>query len=77
MEQGPPGAAAAQRCVRLGEEEVALLRLIAGGLSLAAVGRRQGLSERTVRRHLQKVLERVGARTPIEAVVWAVRRGLV
>lgn len=61
----------------MGREDVELLRLLAVGLSLESVARRLDLSERTVRRRMRSVCDRLGLGTPIEAVVWAVRRGLL
>ncbi len=62
--------------VRLADRDVELLRLLAKGLPLDAVARRVGLSERTVRRRVRDVCDRIGVNTRIEAVVWAVRQGL-
>ncbi|EHR63661.1 LuxR C-terminal-related transcriptional regulator [Saccharomonospora cyanea] len=62
--------------VRLADRDVELLRLLAKGLPLDAVARRVGLSERTVRRRVRDVCDRIGVSTRIEAVVWAVRQGL-
>lgn len=61
----------------MGREDVELLRLLAVGLSLESVARRLDLSERTVRRRMRSVCDRLGLGTPIEAVVWAVRRGVL
>ena len=61
----------------LSTDDVELLRLIAQGLRVDAVARRLDMSERTVRRRVRDICDRVGVRTPIEAVVWAVRNGLV
>ena len=58
-------------------QDVELLRLLAGGLVTPAVARRLNASERTVRRRMRAVCEQVGVGTPIEAVVWAVRPGLL
>ncbi len=65
-------------CERVGlaDRDVELLRLLAKGLPLDAVARRVGLSERTVRRRVRDVCDRIGVNTRIEAVVWAVRQGL-
>lgn len=57
--------------------DLALLTLVARGLTTAAVARRLGVSERTVRRRLQGTLRTLEVGTPIEAVVVAVRRGLI
>ena len=58
---------------RLDDDELLLLRLLSEGLSADVIGRRMGLSDRTVRRRLRSVCDRVGVGSPIEAVVWAVR----
>jgi DNA-binding NarL/FixJ family response regulator len=61
----------------LSRQDVELLRLIAGGLPLDAIARRLHTSERTVRRRTKLICDRLGVRASIQAVVWAVRRGLV
>ncbi|WP_443079159.1 helix-turn-helix transcriptional regulator [Streptomyces sp. NBC_01498] len=44
---------------------------------MAQVARRMGMSDRTLRRKLRAICDRVDVETPIEAVVWAVRRRIV
>jgi DNA-binding NarL/FixJ family response regulator len=61
----------------LTREEVELLGLLARGLPLCAVGRRLSASERTVRRRVRTICDRLAVGTPIEAVVWAAQRGLL
>ncbi|MEV6367920.1 response regulator transcription factor [Micromonospora sp. WP24] len=61
----------------LDAEDLRLLRLLATGLPLETVARRMGLSERTVRRRIRAVCDRLGVAAPIQAVVWAARRGLL
>jgi DNA-binding NarL/FixJ family response regulator len=61
----------------LAREEIALLALLAEGLPLEAIARRLDLSDRTVRRRVRAICDRLGLATPIQAVVWAARRGLV
>ncbi len=61
----------------LEQDDLALLALVAQGLTVEAVGRRMLLSERTVRRRLRTVCSALEVSTPIEAVVWAVRRDLI
>jgi DNA-binding NarL/FixJ family response regulator len=46
-------------------------------LPVDIVARRLELSDRTVRRRMRSICDRLGLATPIQAVVWAVRRGLV
>jgi DNA-binding NarL/FixJ family response regulator len=61
----------------LDREEVALLALFAEGLPLDVIARRLELSDRTVRRRMRSICDRLDLATPIQAVVWAARRGLV
>ncbi|MFU8874424.1 helix-turn-helix domain-containing protein [Micromonospora sp. SL4-19] len=61
----------------LDEEDLRLLRLLAAGLPPETVARRLGLSERTVRRRIRAVCDRLGVTRPIQAVVWAARRGML
>lgn len=58
-------------------QELSVLRLLADGLSVDAVGRRLNLSERTVRRRTKAVCDRLGVRTAVQAIVWAAHRGLL
>jgi DNA-binding NarL/FixJ family response regulator len=61
----------------LTSQDVELLGLLAQGLPLEAVGRRVNASERTVRRRVRAICERLGCTSSIQAVAWAARRGLV
>jgi DNA-binding NarL/FixJ family response regulator len=61
----------------LTREDIEVLRLLAKGLPVSSVGRRLHLSERSVRRRVRLICDRLGCRSSIEAVVWAARRGLV
>jgi len=58
-------------------EDLEVLRLLATGLSLESVARHLDLSERTVRRRTRALCDRLGVGAPIEAIVWAARRGLL
>jgi DNA-binding NarL/FixJ family response regulator len=72
-----PGPASSRLATELSHQDVELLRLLAGGLPLDAVARRMGKSERTVRRRVRGICDQLGLGTPIQAVAWAARRGLV
>ena len=72
-----PRPASPGLATKLSHQDVELLRLLAGGLPLDAVARRMGKSERTVRRRVRGICDQLGLGTPIQAVAWAARRGLV
>jgi len=57
--------------------ELELLRYMAKGLSNAEVGSVMQLERRTVRTHLSHVYRKMGVNTHVEAVVLALRQGLV
>ncbi|WP_377272422.1 DNA-binding response regulator [Peterkaempfera sp. SMS 1(5)a] len=61
----------------LAPEERRLLLLLAEGLPLDAVARRLCTSSRTLRRRIRVLCDRIGVRTPLQAAVWAARRGLI
>ena len=72
-----PRPASPGSATELSHQDVELLRLLAGGLPLDAVARRMGKSERTVRRRVRGICDQLGLGTPIQAVAWAARRGLI
>jgi DNA-binding NarL/FixJ family response regulator len=53
------------------------LSLIADGASTAEVAERLGVAHNTARNHVQRVLEKLGARSKLEAVAFARREGLL
>ena len=57
--------------------DLELLRALADGLAIETVARWAGRSERTVRRRYRAICDRVGVQAPIQAMVWAARRGLL
>ena len=72
-----PGEAPEAETVALAPHEIQLLSLLGDGLSLVQVARRSDSSQRTVRRRCRNICDRLGVQTPIQAVVWAARRGLL
>ena len=61
----------------LDQTDIEILKFLADGMTLGAIGRRLDLSERTVRRRLRGICDDIGVGSPIAAVVWAVRRGVL
>ncbi len=61
----------------LSSEELEILQLVAKGLSNAQVGEAIGAGRRSVRTVLTRIYDKLGARSHVEAVVIAVRRGWV
>ena len=61
----------------LTRDDIEVLTLLAEGLPISTIGRRLHLSERSIRRRLRMICDRLGCRSTIQAVVWAARRGLV
>ncbi|HSR26075.1 MAG TPA: response regulator transcription factor [Candidatus Eisenbacteria bacterium] len=61
----------------LTERELEVLRLLARGLANKEIGRALGISEDTVKTHVSRVLAKLGARSRTQAVLNAMRLGLV
>jgi DNA-binding NarL/FixJ family response regulator len=74
--QRPQGVPAGNRW-GLSAVEVEVLRFVAKGLSNAEVGQVLYLERRTVRTHLAHIYRKLGVSSHVEAVVAAVRAGLV
>lgn len=62
---------------KLTQRELDVLGLLAEGLQHEEIGRRLGISSETVRTHLRKACDRLGAATRTQAVATALRMGLI
>lgn len=62
---------------RLSPRELELLQLVAEGLSNKAIGHRLSVSVNTVKYHMKNILQKLGAQNRTEAVMMAIRSGLI
>jgi DNA-binding NarL/FixJ family response regulator len=62
---------------RLSAREAELLELLSEGLSVSAVARRMYISESTVKTHMSKLYEKLGASNRAQALMSAIRLGLI
>jgi DNA-binding CsgD family transcriptional regulator len=63
--------------VALSPRQLACLDLLSRGNTIPEAARELGISPRTVEQHLGDACSRLGVRTRIEAIVIAVRQGLI
>ncbi|HEY9642730.1 MAG TPA: response regulator transcription factor [Coleofasciculaceae cyanobacterium] len=61
----------------LSERELAVLRLMAQGMSNAEVATALGISESTVKSHVNRLLSKLGVNDRTQAVIVALKRGLI
>ncbi len=61
----------------LSARELEVLRLLAQGLSNRAIGEALFISDRTVQAHLTNIYAKLGVTTRLDAVLTAIRRGLL
>ena len=75
--RGPSDAAGGRPSWTPAEGDLAILSALADGQTIDVVARRQGVSERTIRRRLRTIADEIGVDSTIEAVVYAVRSRLI
>ncbi|MFB9674055.1 helix-turn-helix domain-containing protein [Streptosporangium vulgare] len=61
----------------LTEQEKTVLRMAAEGVTDEVIGRRLGLTSRTVRRHMANAMERIGAHSRLQAGIGIAKAGIV
>jgi DNA-binding NarL/FixJ family response regulator len=74
---GPPSARPSSGGAPLTPRELEVLELLADGLSGSAIAERLYLSAHTVRNHVQRSLDKLGAHSRLEAVAMAVQEDLI
>ena len=61
----------------LTQREREVLRLLADGMTNEQMGAELSISPQTVRTHVQKAMEKLGAQTRVQAVATALRESLI
>jgi DNA-binding NarL/FixJ family response regulator len=74
---GRSTAAAGKAPETLTDRELEVLALVAQGLTNRAIGRKLGISDRTVQGHLANIFGKLGASSRTEAVIAAVKLGWI
>jgi DNA-binding CsgD family transcriptional regulator len=72
-----PAAAEVATCMHLTPRELAVLALLARGLTAATMGRQLQIAERTVQKHLQRCYAKLGVTDRLAAVLRARNLGLL
>lgn len=58
-------------------DDLTVLRMLSQGATVEVIARDLNVSVRTLRRRNRQLCDQLEVRTPIEAVVWAVRHQLI
>jgi DNA-binding NarL/FixJ family response regulator len=72
-----PAIAAQGACPTLSDSELSMLRGLAGGLTVAELGRRIGYSDREIYRKLHAIYRKLGVKRRVDALLKASRWGLL
>lgn len=73
----PPASADAPSLPPISQEDIEILRVLADGCPLDEASRRLAMSGSTIKRRVVAIQRALGARNRIQAIVAAVRRGLI
>ncbi len=76
LQRPAPAGVAPDPLADLSARERAVLALVAEGLGNAEIGERLGLAEKTVKHYMTAVLEKLGARSRVEAALIGYKAGL-
>lgn len=67
----------AEKLDKLSKREIEVLKLVAIGMFNKEIGKKLGISERTVKNHLSSIFKKIDSNDRTQAAVFAIRNGLV